>query len=103
MIDSILGNRKPNGGVKGLSNELMQVHKICQHLFLFDSIEDRIFPSATINDNIWRCAGKFKLLICILPKMFMTGHRVSCFRFYEGEENQSGVFSPSIRCSSSSK
>ena len=71
--------RKSSGGVKGLSNELMQLRKICQHPFLFDSVEDRICPDRTIDHNIWRSSGKFELLVRILPKLFATGHRVSLF------------------------
>lgn len=71
-------DRKSNGGVKGLSNELMQLRKICQNLFLFESVEDRILPNGVIDNTIWRCVGKFELLVRILPKLFATGHRVSC-------------------------
>ncbi|KAH8103254.1 SNF2-family ATP dependent chromatin remodeling factor snf21 [Phellopilus nigrolimitatus] len=67
------------GGVKGLSNELMQLRKICQHPFLFDSVEDKINPSGMIDDTIYRVAGKFELLTRILPKFFATGHRVLIF------------------------
>ncbi|EJD04470.1 SNF2-family ATP dependent chromatin remodeling factor snf21 [Fomitiporia mediterranea MF3/22] len=70
---------KSTGGVKGLSNELMQLRKICQHPFLFDSVEDKISPSGMIDDNIWRVAGKFELLVRVLPKFFATGHRVLIF------------------------
>ena len=31
--------QRKSGGVKGLSNELMQLRKICQHPFLFKSVE----------------------------------------------------------------
>ena len=68
---------RKQGGVKGLSNELMQLRKICQHPFLFDSVEDKINPSGVIDDNIYRVSGKFELLVRILPKFFATGHRVS--------------------------
>ena len=70
--------RRPGGGVKGLSNELMQLRKICQHPYLFESVEDKINPTGLIDDNIYRVAGKFELLTRILPKFFATGHRVSC-------------------------
>ncbi|TDL18373.1 hypothetical protein BD410DRAFT_880330 [Rickenella mellea] len=64
------------GGVKGLSNELTQLPKICQHPYLFESVADKISPHGLIDDNIYRDAGKFELLTRILPKFFATGHRV---------------------------
>jgi len=70
--------RKP-GGIKGLSNELMQLRKICQHPFLFDSVEDKINPTGHINDTLVRTSGKVELLSRILPKFFATGHRVLIF------------------------
>lgn len=70
--------RKP-GGIKGLSNELMQLRKICQHPFLFDSVEDKMNPSGHINDTLVRTSGKVELLSRILPKFFATGHRVLIF------------------------
>jgi hypothetical protein len=36
--------QRKSGCVKGLSNELMQLRKICQHAFLFESVEDKINP-----------------------------------------------------------
>lgn len=62
--------------MKGFSNELMQLRKICQHPYLFESVEDKISPHGLIDDNIYRVAGKFELLTRILPKFFATGHRV---------------------------
>ena len=70
--------RKP-GGIKGLSNELMQLRKICQHPFLFDSVEDKMNPTGHINDTLVRTSGKVELLSRILPKFFATGHRVLIF------------------------
>jgi hypothetical protein len=66
--------------VKGLSNELMQLRKICQHPFLFESVEDKINPSGIVDDKLVRCSGKIELLARILPKFFATGHRVCCNR-----------------------
>ncbi|KAG7090792.1 hypothetical protein E1B28_009876 [Marasmius oreades] len=68
-----------HGGVKGLSNELMQLRKICQHPFLFESVEDKVNPSGMIDDRIVRCSGKLELLNRVLPKFFATGHRVLIF------------------------
>ncbi|KAF5361681.1 hypothetical protein D9758_007383 [Tetrapyrgos nigripes] len=68
-----------SGGVKGLSNELMQLRKICQHPFLFESVEDKVNPSGMIDERIVRTSGKLELLSRILPKFFATGHRVLIF------------------------
>ena len=76
LVDSFFCRK--SGGVKGLSNELMQLRKICQHPFLFKSVEDRINPGGMINDKLIRSSGKIELLSRILPKFFATGHRVSC-------------------------
>jgi ATP-dependent helicase STH1/SNF2 len=68
---------RKSAGVKGLSNELMQLRKICQHPFLFESVEDKINPGGVIDDKLIRSSGKIELLARILPKFFATGHRVS--------------------------
>ena len=57
----------------------MQLRKICQHPFLFDSVEDRINPTGHINDTLVRTSGKVELLSRILPKFFATGHRILIF------------------------
>lgn len=72
-------NDRKSGGVKGLSNELMQLRKICQHPFLFESVEDKVNPSGLIDDKLVRSSGKLELLSRILPKFFTTGHRVNFF------------------------
>ena len=72
----VVCDSKP-GGVKGLSNELMQLRKICQHPFLFESVEDNVNPSSMIDDKLIRSSGKIELLSRILPKFFATDHRVS--------------------------
>ncbi|KAJ7857377.1 hypothetical protein B0H13DRAFT_2574732 [Mycena leptocephala] len=76
------GNAKTGakpGGVKGLSNELMQLRKICQHPFLFESVEDKMNPGGLVDDKLVRNSGKIELLNRILPKFFATGHRVLIF------------------------
>ncbi|KIY45726.1 SNF2-family ATP dependent chromatin remodeling factor snf21 [Fistulina hepatica ATCC 64428] len=70
---------KGTNGVKGLSNELMQLRKICQHPYLFESVEDNINPTGMIDEKIVRSSGKVELLNRILPKLFATGHRVLIF------------------------
>ena len=57
----------------------MQLRKICQHPFLFESVEDKVNPSSMIDDKLIRSSGKIELLSRILPKFFATGHRVSSF------------------------
>lgn len=73
------GLARKSVGVKGLSNELMQLRKICQHPFLFESVEDKISPSGLVDEKIVRTSGKIELLSRILPKFFTTGHRVLIF------------------------
>lgn len=55
---------------------LMQLRKICNHPFVFEDVERAISPESSINDLLWRSAGKFELLDRLLPKFFVTGHRV---------------------------
>jgi ATP-dependent helicase STH1/SNF2 len=66
-------------GMRGLSNMLMQLRKVCNHPFVYEQIEDQINPGRGTNDLIWRTAGKFELLDRILPKFHVTGHRVLMF------------------------
>lgn len=79
MIADGKDNKGKSGSVKGLSNELMQLRKICQHPFLFESVEDKISPGGYIDEKIVRTSGKLELLNRILPKFFATGHRVLIF------------------------
>ncbi|KAL1626654.1 transcriptional regulator [Diplodia seriata] len=66
-------------GMRGLSNMLMQLRKLCNHPFVFEEVEDQINPGRGTNDLLWRTAGKFELLDRILPKFQATGHRVLMF------------------------
>lgn len=66
-------------GMRGLSNMLMQLRKLCNHPFVFEPVEDQMNPSRQSNDLLWRTAGKFELLDRILPKFRATGHRVLMF------------------------
>ncbi|KAI9791982.1 MAG: hypothetical protein M1816_003251 [Peltula sp. TS41687] len=66
-------------GIRGLSNMLMQLRKLCNHPFVFPEIEDQINPTRSIDDLLWRTAGKFELLDRILPKFQASGHRVLMF------------------------
>jgi ATP-dependent helicase STH1/SNF2 len=66
-------------GMRGLSNMLMQLRKLCNHPFVFEEVEDQMNPGRLTNDLLWRTAGKFELLDRILPKFQATGHRVLIF------------------------
>ncbi|EUC30321.1 hypothetical protein COCVIDRAFT_29718 [Bipolaris victoriae FI3] len=66
-------------GMRGLSNMLMQLRKLCNHPFVFEEVEDVMNPTKGTNDLLWRSAGKFELLDRILPKFQATGHRVLMF------------------------
>ncbi|KAL4069226.1 SNF2 family N-terminal domain-containing protein, partial [Scleroderma citrinum] len=79
MIADGKDQKGKSGSVKGLSNELMQLRKICQHPYLFDSVEDKINPGSIVDDKLVRTSGKLELLSRVLPKFFATGHRVLIF------------------------
>jgi ATP-dependent helicase STH1/SNF2 len=66
-------------GMRGLSNMLMQLRKLCNHPFVFEPVEDQMNPGKGTNDLIWRTAGKFELLDRVLPKFKASGHRVLMF------------------------
>jgi len=66
-------------GMRGLSNMLMQLRKLCNHPFVFEEVENQMNPTKGTNDLIWRTSGKFELLDRILPKFQVTGHRVLMF------------------------
>ena len=65
--------------MRGLSNMLMQLRKLCNHPYVFEPVEDQMNPGKGTNDSIWRTAGKFELLDRVLPKFQVTGHRVLMF------------------------
>ncbi|KAI0744324.1 hypothetical protein C8Q80DRAFT_1327358, partial [Daedaleopsis nitida] len=77
MITDGNDTKGKSGSVKGLSNELMQLQKICQHPFLFESVEDKANPSSMIDDKLIRSSGKIKLLSRILPKFFLPQSKLS--------------------------
>lgn len=66
-------------GMRGLSNMLMQLRKLCNHPFVFEEVEAQMNPDKLTNDLLWRTAGKFELLDRVLPKFQATGHRVLMF------------------------
>ncbi|KAL8782529.1 MAG: hypothetical protein Q9213_005294 [Squamulea squamosa] len=66
-------------GMRGLSNMLMQMRKLCNHPFVFEQVEEQMNPDKQTNDLLWRTAGKFELLDRVLPKFQASGHRVLMF------------------------
>ncbi|KAI9910904.1 hypothetical protein PsorP6_010837 [Peronosclerospora sorghi] len=58
---------------KGLSNVLMQLRKVCNHPYLFQT------NGYQIDFDIVRSSGKFELLDRMLPKLKAAGHRVLMF------------------------
>ncbi|KAF3903399.1 hypothetical protein ABW21_db0202077 [Orbilia brochopaga] len=74
-----VASENQKSGVKGLSNMLMQLRKICNHPFVFEDVERAISPGPLTNDLLWRSAGKFELLDRLLPKFFASNHRVLMF------------------------
>jgi len=76
MVNDASGKKT---GMRGLSNMLMQLRKLCNHPFVFEEVETQMSPGSSVNDLIWRTAGKFELLDRVLPKFQATGHRVLMF------------------------
>ncbi|KAI7865257.1 SNF2 family N-terminal domain-containing protein [Spinellus fusiger] len=72
-------SQEGKAGIKGLSNTLMQLRKICNHPFVFEEIENTINPIRQSNELLYRTSGKFELLDRMLPKLRQTGHRVLIF------------------------
>lgn len=76
---SVTDGKGGKTGIRGLSNMLMQLRKLCNHPFVFEQVEDQMNPSHFSNDMLWRTSGKFELLDRILPKFKASGHRVLMF------------------------
>jgi len=69
-LNSMLFQRK-SGGVKGLSNDLMQLRKICQHPFLFESVEDEISLGGYVDDKLIRTSEKLNYCIVSCPNFLL--------------------------------
>jgi ATP-dependent helicase STH1/SNF2 len=76
---NVLDSSGKKTGMRGLSNMLMQLRKLCNHPFVFEEVEDQMNPHRLTNDLIWRTSGKFELLDRVLPKFKATNHRVLMF------------------------
>ncbi|XP_065207494.1 ATP-dependent helicase brm-like [Planococcus citri] len=84
LTDGSEKGKQGTGGVKAMSNTIMQLRKLCNHPFLFQHIEekynDHVGSSGMENGpDLYRVSGKFELLDRILPKLKSTGHRVLLF------------------------
>uniref|UniRef100_A0A915N0D5 Uncharacterized protein n=1 Tax=Meloidogyne javanica TaxID=6303 RepID=A0A915N0D5_MELJA len=77
LIDS-----KHQGG-RALMNTVIHLRKLCNHPFLFHSVEDECQSFWKVKEvsgkDLYRVSGKFELLDRILPKLKATGHRVLIF------------------------
>ncbi|PVU85786.1 hypothetical protein BB560_006905 [Smittium megazygosporum] len=72
-------NKKSSKGLSSLNNTIMQLRKICNHPFVFESVEENINPLRTNNPLLYRTAGKLELLDRVLPKLVRTGHKILIF------------------------
>ncbi|KJE95751.1 smarca2 protein, variant [Capsaspora owczarzaki ATCC 30864] len=76
--------QKPTG-VRVLAHTLMQLRKICNHPFLFETLERGVsrhmgFGGAIITGSlVVRASGKFEMFDRLLTKLHRTGHRVLLF------------------------
>jgi ATP-dependent helicase STH1/SNF2 len=77
LMETTDGSGKKKGKTKytskGLSNVLMQLRKVCNHPYLFQT------NGYQIDFDIIRSSGKFELLDRMLPKLKAAGHRVLMF------------------------
>uniref|UniRef100_A0A1I8BQS0 SNF2-family ATP dependent chromatin remodeling factor snf21 n=1 Tax=Meloidogyne hapla TaxID=6305 RepID=A0A1I8BQS0_MELHA len=70
-------------GGRALMNTVVHLRKLCNHPFLFHSVEDECQSHWKVKEisgkDLYRVSGKFELLDRILPKLKATGHRVLIF------------------------
>ncbi|CAJ0928871.1 unnamed protein product, partial [Mesorhabditis belari] len=83
MQKGLLIDTKQQQGGRALMNTVVHLRKLCNHPFLFQTVEDsckNFWNVPVVSDqDLVRVAGKFELLDRILPKMKETGHRVLIF------------------------
>ncbi|CAH1967289.1 unnamed protein product [Acanthoscelides obtectus] len=85
LTDGSEKGSKSKGGAKALMNTIVQLRKLCNHPFMFPSIEEKYCDHVGIAGGIisgpdtYRASGKFELLDRILPKLKTTNHRVLLF------------------------
>uniref|UniRef100_S4R7H5 SWI/SNF related, matrix associated, actin dependent regulator of chromatin, subfamily a, member 4 n=1 Tax=Petromyzon marinus TaxID=7757 RepID=S4R7H5_PETMA len=85
LTDGSEKDKKGKGGTKTLMNTIMQLRKICNHVYMFQHIEESFsehlgFSGGIIQGaELYRASGKFEVLDRILPKLRATNHRVLLF------------------------
>ncbi|GMS95686.1 hypothetical protein PENTCL1PPCAC_17861 [Pristionchus entomophagus] len=83
MQKGLLIDTKAQQGGRALMNTVIHLRKLCNHPFLFHSVEDSCRAAWNlpefVGDEIYRVAGKFELLDKILPKLQATNHRILIF------------------------
>lgn len=77
-------NSKGKGGSKALMNTIVQLRKLCNHPFMFQTIEEKYCDhigghGVVSGPDLYRVSGKFELLDRVLPKLKATNHRVLLF------------------------
>ena len=83
LTDGSEKDKKGKGGARTLMNTIMQLRKICNHPFLFQSLEEALTEGSNTGfvngPQLYRTSGKFELLDRILPKFKQTNHRILLF------------------------
>lgn len=85
LTDGSEKGKSGKGGAKALMNTIVQLRKLCNHPFMFQTIEEKFCEhmggstGIVTGPNLYRVSGKFELLDRILPKIKATGHRVLLF------------------------
>ncbi|CAD6197149.1 unnamed protein product [Caenorhabditis auriculariae] len=83
MQNGLLLDSKQQSGGRALMNTVVHLRKLCNHPFLFHSVEDSCRAFWKVDDvsgqDLMRVAGKLELLDRILPKLKATGHRILMF------------------------
>ncbi|CAI4231994.1 unnamed protein product [Auanema sp. JU1783] len=82
MRNGLLIDSKQSTGGRALMNTVVHLRKLCNHPFLFNTIEDSciaLWGHEATGQDLYRVAGKLELLDRILPKLKATNHRVLMF------------------------
>ncbi|CAI5448367.1 unnamed protein product [Caenorhabditis angaria] len=83
MQKGLLLDSKLQSGARSLMNTVVHLRKLCNHPFLFPTVEDSCRAAWKVDEvsgsDLMRVAGKLELLDRILPKLKATGHRILMF------------------------